>query len=115
MLSHDLIRITEVWMKEELVIQGYHPAIRHDRKENQKGGGEMLLVHSSLQVLDCTPLNEYDCESVWCLIKLTNGTTLLVGVCYRAPGSVEEDSRKLNEMLLQVQSAQWQCPCHGRF
>ena len=37
------------------------------------------------------------------MIKLTNGTTLLVGVCYRASGSVEEYNRKLNEMLLQVQ------------
>ena len=54
----DEIGVTEVWMKD-FVMQGYHPAIRHDRKGDQKGGWVMLLVHRSLCVVECTYLNEF--------------------------------------------------------
>ena len=106
-IKPDVIGITEVWMKDNYVINGYHPAFRHDRKNDQKGGGVMLLVSSSLQVLECTYLSEHECEeSVWCFIKLTSKDKLLVGVCYRAPNSNEDNNSKLNEMLMQTQQAQ---------
>ena len=67
----------------------------------------MLLVSSSLQVLECTYLSEHECEeSVWYFIKLTSKDKLLVGVCYRAPNSNEDNNSKLNEMLMQTQQAQ---------
>ena len=40
----DIVGITEVWMKEVLVVQGYHPAFPHDKEESKKGGRVLPLV-----------------------------------------------------------------------
>ena len=100
----DVIGITEVWTKDEIVLQGYHPAYRYDREEDQKGGGVMLFVKSDLEVLDCPELSSPNIESVWCYVKLSSKEKLLVGVCYRPPASSVEYNEGLNLLLKQTPS-----------
>ena len=98
----DIIGLTEVWMKEQYSIKGYHPAFRHDRKE-QKGGGVMLLVRDSYKVTECRELNETGFEeAIWCIIHLSRVAKLLVGVCYRSPSSSKINNEKLISMLRQT-------------
>ena len=103
----DIIGLTEIWQKEVFAIQGYHPAFRRDRPENQVGGGVMLLVRDCWSVSECTELNEM-CfeESVWCTLKLSDARKLLVGVCYRSPASTSENNEKLLKLLQQARKTQ---------
>ena len=69
-LKPDIVGITEVWMKEKFIVQGYHPAFRHDREDRKKGGGVLLLVKNCHTVVECTDLDSDKFEeSVWCVIK----------------------------------------------
>ena len=78
----DIVGITEVWMKEKLIIQGYHPAFRYDRDEGRRGGGVLLLVKDCHVVVECTDFHGGDFEeSVWCIIKTSDSAKLLVGIC----------------------------------
>lgn len=94
-----IVAVTEIWMKDELVLNGYHQALRHDRQETVKGGGVVLFVKDSLKIVDCQEVSglPFD-ESVWCLIKLTRSELMLLGVCYRSPNSTLEN----NEQLISV-------------
>ena len=79
----DIVGLTEVWMKEHYSIQGFHPVFRHDR-EDQKGGGVMLLIVSEqLDVTECQEMSGTGFEeAVWCVIHLSKVDKLLVGVWY---------------------------------
>ena len=92
----DIIGLTEVWMKEHYSLQDYHPAFRHDRDAETKGGGVMLFVKEDLYVTECTEINEmrFD-EAIWCVIHLSRAEKLLVGLCYRSPNSAKENNEKL--------------------
>ena len=64
-------------------MQGYHPPFRHDRDKDCKGGGVMLLIHKSFNVLDYPELNTLGFEeSVWCIIQLSKTDKILTGICY---------------------------------
>ena len=43
-INPDVIGVTEVWQKEDLIVHGYHFPLCKKRKEDHKGGGVMLLV-----------------------------------------------------------------------
>ena len=95
----DILGITEVWDKESFVVQGYHPPFRKDRL-NRVGGGVLLLVRDSLEVIECKDLNDSEFEdSVWCEIKTSQSVKLLVGVCYRSPSSSHENNLLLNQVM----------------
>ena len=80
----DIIGLTEVWMKEHIHMEGYHPAFRCDRS-GRKGGGVMILVQESFKVTECNELNDEGFEeAIWCKIHLGRTEELLVGVCYRS-------------------------------
>ena len=98
-MKPDLVGITEVWDKENFVVQGYHPPLRKDRV-NRAGGGVMLLVRDNLEVTECKELNDSDFqESVWCIVKTPQSTKILVGVCYRSPSSLHENNMLLCQLM----------------
>ena len=99
----DVIGVTEVWMKDEFSIDGYHPAIRYDRHEDKRGGGVLLFVHDKLEVIECNNMfNDQFKEAVWCCIKVDRTAKLLVGVCYRTPSNSDESNQGLLDMLCQT-------------
>ena len=101
----DIIGVTEVWMKEAYVIQGYHPPIRHDRAEDHKGGGVLILVKEELEMVECTELNESPFEeSVWCLVNLGKTKKVLIGNCYRSPNSTPQNNGHMFELLQKVRT-----------
>ena len=103
-IKPDLIGISEVWMKECFMLQGYHPAFRKDRAEGHQGGGVMLLIRDHLQVTECVELNSLPfAESVWCHVNLSRSRRLLVGICYRSPNSTNENNHSMLEMLRAMQ------------
>ena len=68
-VNPDVIGITEIWQMGNYCIQGYHPGIRHDRDNNRKGGGIMLLIRDSLETTEVPELSESKFEeSVWRMI-----------------------------------------------
>ena len=92
--------VTEVWMREEVVLEGYHQSVRHDRQDGRKGGGVLLFVKNSLPVLDCKEMCELSFEeAVWCLVRLTNSESVLLGLCYRSPNSGIRNDEYLVNML----------------
>ena len=102
----DVIGVTEVWMKEEFVLQGYHPAVRYDRTKCKKGGGVLLFVKDNLQMTEWPVLNDIAFnESVWCIIKLTHSESILLGVCYRSPTTTTENDLELNKLFKMAQAS----------
>ena len=106
-LKPDIIGLTETWMKEDCAFQGYHPAFKHNRSEDRRGGGVMLLIHNRLAVTEHVELNTLGFEeAVWCIIQLAPAHRLLVGVCYRSPNSTRANNLLLNEMFCKAQNLQ---------
>ena len=102
-IKPDIVGITEVWDRESFMMQGYHAPVRKDRA-NRAGGGVLLLFRDHLEVLECTELNNSEFEdSVWCMVKISQSVKLLVGVCYRSPGSSHENNLLLNEVMCAAQ------------
>ena len=104
----DLLAITETWLNdkisdEEFNISGYM-LFRKDRKESNKlrGGGVAMYIRNELNPTYKSDLNECAfSESLWCNIKCGMETTLL-GVCYRAPDSLDSNDEKLFSLLNEV-------------
>ena len=72
-----------------------------------RGGGVLLYVHKSLMCSPCVKFNAVKFEeSLWYLISLSNKQTLLYGLVYRSPSSVETNNSKLLEAL-QIISQQY--------
>ena len=106
-LKPHLVAITEVWQKEYFGLPDYHPAFRKDRPDGQSGGGVMLLVHGSINVLDCPEMNSHEFEeSVWCILCPSKNERVLVGVCYRSPNSSAENNRGLHQLLEKAMAMQ---------
>lgn len=94
--SPHVIAITETWLHNdvydsELTPPGY-VAIWNDRSCG-KGGGVALLLRSDIKfsVLPDMP----NVEVTWCKLCL-KGLSMIVGVCYRAPGSPIKTLEKLS-------------------
>ena len=93
--NFDIIGITETWLNSsiadsEMSIKGY-TLYRNDRKDEEKhrGGGVALYVHNDLNCVQRDDIFEPNFpETIWCNISCNGGNTL-VGVCYRAPNSLQ--------------------------
>ena len=105
-----IIGITESWLDDnicdsEIQLSGYN-MFRNDRCGSQ-GGGILLCIHKSLM---CTPSEKLKAvrmdESLWYLVSLSKNTTLLIGLIYRSPTSVESNNSKLLE-IFQIISQQY--------
>ena len=106
-LEPDIIGLTETWMKDDCVFQGYHPAFKHNRSEDKRGGGVMLLVRDHLSVSEHVELSSFGFEeAVWCVIQLAPAYKLLAGVCYRSPSSTRTNNLLLNEMFRKAANLQ---------
>lgn len=97
--SPHIVGVTESWLHEgvydsEITPPGY-VLVRNDR-QNGKGGGVALLFRSDLK-FSVLPV-PLDIESVWCKLYL-NKHHLMVGVCYRPPGTSDDHIRSLNSYI----------------
>ena len=86
-LEPDIIGITENWAHSgvsdaEISLSGY-TLFRADRPTDNKGGGVLLYVLSSLNSSAFVPRTKYP-EHVWCKLNMTKNCELYVGVCYRS-------------------------------
>ena len=102
-LKPDVIGITESWangnvLDSELQLQGYQ-CFRCDRPSDNRGGGVLLYVKSSLKPVEFHTLTQYG-EHVWCQIE-----DLLIGVCYRSTNVAvvgNDNESKLHSVLHEV-------------
>ena len=63
-----------------------------------------MQFRDQLEVLECTKLNNSEFEdSVCCMVKIFQSVNLLVGVCYRSPGSSHVNNLLLNEVMCAAQ------------
>ena len=105
-----IISITESWLESnihdsEIQLNNFN-LFRNDRS-GSRGGGVLLYVHKSLMCSPCVKLNAVKFEeSLWYLVSLSNKQTLLLGLVYRSPSSVETNNSKLLEAL-QIISQQY--------
>ena len=98
-IKPDIVGITEVWDRENFMIQGYHAPV-HKHRANRAGRGVLLLFRDHLEVLECTELNNSEFEdSVWYMVKISQSVNLPVGVCYHSPGSIHVKNLLLNEVM----------------
>ena len=67
----------------EISLSGYD-MFRRDRPVNARGGGVLLYVRSELSAVEFVPKSRFP-EQVWCLVKTSNRSDVLIGVCYRSP------------------------------
>ena len=100
--KYDVISITETWASPaindaELSIEGYS-MFRKDRN-GSKGGGVILYVTHRVRacVSDQLTNSEFE-ESLWCNVEL-NHKRLLIGLCYRSPGSNAENDSCLIQLM----------------
>ena len=104
----DIVGITETWLyseisDSEMSIDGY-TLLRNDRNDAEKhrGGGVALYVHNDLNCVHRDDLYEQNFpETVWCNISC-NGDNTLVGVCYRAPNSMQINDEALYSLISRV-------------
>ena len=104
----DIVGITETWMNSsisdsEMSISGY-TLHRNDRNDAEKhrGGGVAFYIHSDLNCVHREEIFEQNFpESIWCNISYS-GVNTLVGVCYRAPNSVQVNDEALYSLIDRV-------------
>lgn len=104
LVSPHVVIGTESWLDSTISDSEIFPSnyriYRKDR--NVQGGGVFVMIHSSL---NSTHINvqSSSCETVWCRIILTDGTSLAVGSFYRPPGSNSpQPLYELNNVLLSL-------------
>ena len=89
-LNPDIIGVTESWTNAdindaEILLPGY-TLFRCDRPTDNKGGGVLLYVRSSLNPVCFIPKSKYP-EHIWCKLNIAKNVELVVGVCYRSTNS----------------------------
>ena len=104
----DIIGITETWLNSEISdseinLDGY-TIFRKDRDHANKtrGGGVALYVRSELSCVRRDDIVEVNFpETLWCNID-SNKESTLIGVCYRAPDSLQLQDEALYSLLGKV-------------
>ena len=77
---------------------------RNDRNyaEKHRGGGVVFYIHSDLNCVHREEIFEQNFpESIWCNISYS-GVNTLVGVCYRAPNSIQVNDEALYSLIDRV-------------
>jgi exonuclease III len=106
----DIISITETWLNDnvtddEVSINGY-TLFRKDRRDEVKcrGGGVAMYIKNELNPTFNSDLgNDSFSESIWCSIGFGIENTIL-GVCYRAPDSIESNDERLYNLLNRIKN-----------
>jgi len=104
----DIIGITETWLNAEILdnemsIEGY-TLHRNDRNnaEKHRGGRVAIYVNNDLNCVHRDEIFEQNFpETIWCNISC-NGENTLVGVCYRAPDSIQINDEALYSLINRV-------------
>ena len=101
----DIIGITESWASSdisdtEISLTGYD-MFRRDRPADVRGGGVLLYVKSELNAVEFVPKSRFP-EQVWCSVKTSNGSDVLIGVCYRSPNMMTIFGNDVNGTLLDL-------------
>ena len=101
-----IITITESWgqpwKEATLEIDGF-TMYRKDRIDGRKGGGCIIYISRELKSYNCRELeNSQGDDAIWCWIKLTNETKILIGCMYRTPSSNEDNNVHLMNQIIQA-------------
>ena len=76
---------------------------RKDRNDGRRGCGSLIYVSQELGSYPCKGLeNAQVDDAVWCWVKLTNNTKILVGSIYRSPDSDEANNTAIMNQILQA-------------
>ena len=98
--------VTETWGKQwkevTLEIKDFD-IYRKDRVGGRKGGGYLIYVSNKLKSYACSELENLPGEdSVWCWVKLTNETKILVGCIYRSTSSEDTNNDLLMNQIIKA-------------
>ena len=101
-----IITITESWgqpwKEATLDIDGF-TMYRKDRTDGRKGGGCIIYISKELKSFTCRELEHVQGDdAIWCWVKLSNDTKILIGCMYRAPSSPNENNDRLLNQLIQA-------------
>ena len=95
--------ITETWAqnwKEAIYEVDNYSLYRKDRTDGRKGGGCALYISKKLKSFICREINDLPGnDSVWCWVKPTNNTKVLVGNIYRSPSSTDRNNTEIMEQI----------------
>ena len=101
-----IITVTESWgqpwKEATLEIDGF-TMYRKDRTDGRKGGGCIIYISRELKSFTCKDLdNLQGDDAVWCWVKLTKETKILIGCMYRAPSSPSENNERLMNQIIRA-------------
>ena len=101
-----VITITESWGQQwkeaTLEIDGF-TMYRKDRNDGRKGGGCIIYISKELKSFTCKELEHTQGDdTIWCWVKLTNETKILIGCMYRTPSSTNENNKNLLNQIIQA-------------
>ena len=76
---------------------------RKDRVGGRQGGGSLIYVSKKLKSYACRELENLPGEdSVWCWVKLTNETKILVGCIYRSTSRNDANDEALMDQIVKA-------------
>ena len=101
----DILAVTESWGRQELFdslisLPGFS-LFRRDRLE-RLGGGVFVLARNDLMPIEYSSGNDDGIlfeESVWCTVKVSPTTSLLIGCIYRSPSSSSLNDETMCSMI----------------
>ena len=107
-INYDVIGITEIYPKNcryapdnaELNLTGYDLFL-NDQKDNKRGVA--LYINQNLKAEEIYFETDFQ-ENKWMKVKLKRNDKLLIGCIYRSLNSTEDNTNKLNELLLKISS-----------
>ena len=95
--------ITETWAQEwkstVYEVDGFTTYMKN-RENGKKGGGCALYIRNNLKSYACKEMeNMPGDDSIWCWVKPTNDTKLLVGSIYRSPSSSDTNNQNIMNQI----------------
>ena len=105
---HNRNMVEDTMIDSELYIDGYS-IFRKDRKQvrDSKGDGVLLYVRDCFNAYYATELNDFQNESLWIRIQMSQTRSMLVGVCYKSPTAKDEEVKSMYEAIEKASS------CHS--
>jgi len=88
------------WRFQFLLIPGFNPPIRNDRKDRQ-GGAEAIYVRHELHAIERQDLHTNGLESVWVELKASNRKCLVGGI-YRPPNANNDYWQRIERTIDKV-------------